>query len=765
MSGNRMNHHILWVGLGGMVLGSVLTVFITSDTFTGIVAEIRKPGPKTPFEWTDKNRDGWISQNEFRTFLYADAKNKNEKIRLQAKNTKTPPQPVSVTAEFTVSDADNDGYVSKEEFRAFLLAGAVQNTPQKSTSPEFAASDADGDGSLTKDEFKSFLLASASPVSPASPVPPAAVRTCGEAGHSDCPLKDMPEDVCCNAEFVWKNSGKTAGYKGPGRMAASKDGTTLYITHRDADEIAVFNTGENKIVRTIPVARTPSGTVLSGDEKTLFVTSGGYGGKLQSIDIESGTMVKEIITGHTPMSPVLLPDGKRIFVCNRFSNTVTEYELPEMKLVRTMTMIREPCAAVCTADGKKLYVANFLPNDPNNYPPEPHKSIEVAASVSVIDTETGKTEHIRLPNGSCCLQGICLSPDGQSVFATHLVSRFWNSTDKLDDGQMNGNGFSVLDTKAGYSKTVLLDDPHSGAANPWGIAVSPDGKTVCVTISGTDELMMIDIDKPDMKTRIKLTGKGARELVIAGGKIYAGMYYNDTLEQIGLTDKKVTEIPLGVKPELTQQRAGEMYWNDATLCLEQWQSCASCHPDGRMTGMNWDLLHDGSGNPKNTKSLLLSHSTPPAMWLGDRRHAMQCTRTGFRFILFTMPQREACFTIDEYTRTMTPLPSPYLIDGRLSAKAQRGMILFNDPKTGCVLCHPAPYFTDMKMYDVGSRDQYSEQVLFDTPTLVEVWRTAPYLHDGRYIDIKEVFTKGKHGNADGLTDAQLDDLIEYVLSL
>jgi cytochrome c peroxidase len=114
---------------------------------------------------------------------------------------------------------------------------------------------------------------------------------------------------------------------------------------------------------------------------------------------------------------------------------------------------------------------------------------------------------------------------------------------------------------------------------------------------------------------------------------------------------------------------------------------------------------------------------------------------------------------------MKPVPSPYLVGGQLSEKAVRGRTIFNDAKVGCATCHQAPLFTDLQMYDVGSKDQYSDQTTFDTPTLVEVWRTAPYLHDGRYAEMKDVFTKGKHGNVEHLSDKQLDDLVEYVLSL
>jgi cytochrome c peroxidase len=72
-------------------------------------------------------------------------------------------------------------------------------------------------------------------------------------------------------------------------------------------------------------------------------------------------------------------------------------------------------------------------------------------------------------------------------------------------------------------------------------------------------------------------------------------------------------------------------------------------------------------------------------------------------------------------------------------------------------------------YNVGTGKLLDEGKEFDTPTLVEVWRTAPYLHDGRARTIVDVFKKHNprddHGQSSDLTEQQLADLAEYVLSL
>jgi len=85
-------------------------------------------------------------------------------------------------------------------------------------------------------------------------------------------------------------------------------------------------------------------------------------------------------------------------------------------------------------------------------------------------------------------------------------------------------------------------------------------------------------------------------------------------------------------------------------------------------------------------------------------------------------------------------------------------------------CHQPGLFTDLHAHDVGTRRSFDQPTdKFYTPTLIEVWRTAPYLHDGSAVTIRDVLTtrnpNGEHGNATGLSESQLADLCEYVLSL
>ena len=285
-----------------------------------------------------------------------------------------------------------------------------------------------------------------------------------------------------------------------------------------------------------------------------------------------------------------------------------------------------------------------------------------------------------------------------------------------------------------------------------------------------------------LRQRVPLPGNGPRALAVSGSLLYVANYFSDDLCRVDLSDAEngVERLPLRSAAQETAGRRGERLFNDGRLCHQGWQSCASCHDaDGRTDAFNWDLLNDGAGNPKNTKSLVQSDETAPAMALGVRANAIVAIRAGIQHILFTNATDESVQAIGTWLKTLQRVPSPRLIHGRLSAAAERGRELFTSDKTGCATCHPPPLFTDRGTYNVGTAcaydgmwdpagaDEPAQQ--FDTPALIELWRTAPYLHDGSAATVREVLTSrnraDQHGATSHLTPQQVDDLLEYLMTL
>jgi cytochrome c peroxidase len=213
-----------------------------------------------------------------------------------------------------------------------------------------------------------------------------------------------------------------------------------------------------------------------------------------------------------------------------------------------------------------------------------------------------------------------------------------------------------------------------------------------------------------------------------------------------------------------------MAFHDATMCFQTWLSCATCHPEGRADGLNWDLLNDGTGNPKNTKSLVWSHQTPPAMSLGVRPSMDMATEKGFHFIQFHVAGTQTVQDVRDYLHTLEPERSPHLVNGTLSPLAKRGREVFERADVGCSRCHSPPLFTDLKMYDVGTAGELDrEEKEFDNPTCIEMWRTPPYLHEGSAPTLMHLLTTlnpgDHHGKTSALSQPDREALVAYLLSL
>ncbi len=586
-------------------------------------------------------------------------------------------------------------------------------------------------------------------------------------------------------------------YLSPFALVADNEGKNLFVAEATAKQVAVFNTGEGKVTKVISLPEQPTGLALAPDGQIVYVTAGGPEGKVYAVDLKSGKVQGTLPAGHTPVAPVISSDGKVLYICNQFNNNVSIYDLTSKSEPAKATVTREPIAAALTPDNKFLFVANHLPAGAadGNYS---------AAVVSVLDTTTKKViKTIDLPNGSTGLQDICVSSNGQYAYVTHILSRYQLPTTQLDRGWMNTNALSIIEiSKKELVNTVLLDDVDLGAANPWGVACTDDGKYICITHAGTHEVSVIDArslhnklanlakgekvsdvslspaDVPNdlsflvgLRRRLKLSGNGPRGLAVIGTKVYAAEYFTDSLGVVGINPEiypKSRSIALRTGKSLTNVRKGQMLFNDASLCFQHWQSCASCHPGGgRVDALNWDLLNDGIGNPKNTKSMLLAHKTPPAMMTGVRPDAESAVRAGIRHIQFVVRPEEDAVAIDEYLKSLEPVESPFLVKGKLSKAAENGRSVFD--KAGCSSCHTPGLYTDLKKYNIETGKGLDKNQSFDTPTLVEAWRTGPYLYDGRAKTIKEVLTKynsgDKHGKTSTLTDDEINNLAEFVLSL
>jgi YVTN family beta-propeller protein len=588
-------------------------------------------------------------------------------------------------------------------------------------------------------------------------------------------------------------------YLAPTDIIASKDNTKLYIAEQTAKQVVEVTLSSNTVTKTMIMPDEPTGVALSPDGTTLYVTCSSErwpAGKVCFVNVASGKITKSIAVGHSARSPMPSIDGKTLYVCNLFEDNVSVIDVASAaEVLPRIKVTREPYAAKITPDGSTLIITNALPDQKAT---DTLKTNPIACKVALVNTTTKAVTSIKLPLGSHSLFGVCITSDSKYAFVTHLTGRTTIPATQVDGGWVHTNNVAVIDlvNKKRINDVTLDPSGTRGMGNPWGMAITPDNKYLCIAFAGVNKMSMIDLQQfvTLVTTKLNSTGdslaylftalssirkdffltvSGPRVLAIAGTKAYVAGYYSDNLNVVDVSSMTsttpITVLPLASVPKtITGERQGEMNFYDATLCQDQWQSCHSCHPFTRPDALNW-LLLDANGKPKNAKSMLLAWWTPKTQWKATRPGcggSDGSIRMGIKNEMFA-ENEPAAVALDTFFMRMKPLPSPYLVKGRLSDEAKRGKLVYNSFDKGeCSSCHPAPLYTDLAVHNVGVPDDQELNSNFDTPSLIETWRTSPYSHLGSFDSLSNVIMVPGHSiGVHKITAQELSDLLKYVLSL
>ena len=458
-------------------------------------------------------------------------------------------------------------------------------------------------------------------------------------------------------------------------------------------------------------------------------------------------------------------------------------------------MLREPHFVTVTPDQQSAIVANFLSVGDGRDP-------QLGAALSVVNlSDPSEVESIPLPTGAASVGRPVCSPDGRWLYVTHLMGRSHLPTTQLSRGWVTSAAVSIIDLqdKLVYA-TALFDQTSDGAANPWSPVLSSDGSTLWATLSGVSELGRLDLAhllpwlaadantrtnlvfdlstlyRSNLVQRLPLGVDGPRGLALSPdqSRLAVAAYYPGQVLLLNSTGTVTAQLALGAQPTEDSVRRGDRLFHDANGCYQRWVSCVTCHPGTRADGMNWDLMNDGFGNAKNTKSLLYATRTQPAMWTGIRADAMVGVQAGFKFIEFQAHPQQDYDDIFNFLDSLAPEPSPYWSNGKLTPDAVLGKAIFESPQTKCLECHlPGYYYAHTNKYVVGTihADDWTANDTsgYVPPPLFELWRSAPYLHDGSAVTMRDVFTTfnpaDQHGKTSQLSANQIDQLAAYMLQL
>jgi cytochrome c peroxidase len=199
-------------------------------------------------------------------------------------------------------------------------------------------------------------------------------------------------------------------------------------------------------------------------------------------------------------------------------------------------------------------------------------------------------------------------------------------------------------------------------------------------------------------------------------------------------------------------------------------------------GLSYDFDGDGIGdNLLDNRSLLGIAGTAPFKWTGKNPSLeIQCGPRFARVLMRTDPI--PADDLKDLTTFLQSQPPPRWERRRgqpLTAAQKRGEQIFFATMTSdgkpiprerrCSTCHRPPFFTNRLPSAIGTKGPRDSTDLFDTPHLLGIAYSAPYLHDGRAKTLEELWTiyqtNELHGVSGYMNKHQLNDLVEYLKTL
>jgi YVTN family beta-propeller protein len=594
-----------------------------------------------------------------------------------------------------------------------------------------------------------------------------------------------------------------ADYLSPFNLAVSSDGKRLYVVAQEANALLVVDADNKKVLNKIKVGVQPHSVILSKDGEKAYV-SNQWADNVSVIDLVSQKVIDTLKTGNGPAGLSLSADGRSLYAVNSYSSDISVIDLSNGEEVKRLAVGNNPTGIKLSPEGRELYVTSRRANIvPYGKP--------VVTEITVINDSIQRTNGYINMESAYLMENVAFTPAGDLGFVTLVRPKNLMPAIQVEQGWMMTFGFGVIDRK-NNNRVIQLptDEPNQYYSDPFGIAVTPDGRKAFISSSGADRILVINIDSvrslmsaadPEMLNSnsddlglsshfiIKHIATGANPKGLALSPDGKMLYVAETLEdKIAIINTETLEtistIDLGGPRRITVARQGRRLFNNAGHTFQNQYCCYTCHPDMHEDGLVYNMSGKDMGrNVTNTETLRDISETAPFKWTGTNMTVYK--QDGMRFSTFLTRTETFSYkdldALAAYILTGIHYPPNLLYNptGELTESQLRGKAIFERSvdnfgkiipvNNRCITCHPAPYYTNKKLEYVNTLSETDDSVLFDTPQLTNIYASPPYLHDGRAATLEEIWTKygksDKHGLAGDMTKNDLNDLIDYLKSL
>ncbi|MBS0521781.1 MAG: PQQ-binding-like beta-propeller repeat protein, partial [Proteobacteria bacterium] len=156
---------------------------------------------------------------------------------------------------------------------------------------------------------------------------------------------------------------RTDGYKLAGRifldaipshLAFDAGSKTVFVTLQESGRVAALDLATQTIKWNVEVGKAPAGIVMLPDDKRLLVALTGEDAVL-TVDPRDGSVIGRLQTGKAAHN-FRVKDNRYYFLSNRVGSTVTLIDTEEMRVVASVKVPGGPDDMDISPDGKELWV-------------------------------------------------------------------------------------------------------------------------------------------------------------------------------------------------------------------------------------------------------------------------------------------------------------------------------------------------------------------------------------------------------------------------
>nr|WP_246553637.1 beta-propeller fold lactonase family protein [Paenibacillus tritici] len=283
----------------------------------------------------------------------------------------------------------------------------------------------------------------------------------------------------------------------------------LYVSYRPAEDdglskghVAVVDTASNAIIQTIEVGRGPGAVAKSPDGATLYVVNA-QDNTVSLIDTTTNLVTATLNVGANPAAVVVTPDNSKAYVANYDSRSVTVIDNVNRRVLTTVSVgSGHPFALLASPKSWFIFVATRLDQGDQGEVYAISVKNEQVINTGYTYNFVEEPQRNPLANSSDGQMFLIFQKDRFARFTLTEAGQFTPIIPYYTDGWVSGiylegsDNLLYIMKNPSSNELVKIRIWGEGHEGPWylpsykgerHIALTPDQSKVCVTIAGDDD--------------------------------------------------------------------------------------------------------------------------------------------------------------------------------------------------------------------------------------------------------------------------------------